>query len=347
MSLSLRVGSALIAVLASGCGREGEHASEVNDMPAATAPRHHPKVDLESWIRLFPIEAFEKKEGRRRFDTTEPGDPLDLWKASGSIVTSPADLCVTELVRRRVAQKHDLGPAVPVDVFLWRAGAPDQPYLTKLGGLPHREAAKPWPGLADNKPFTFVAQFCFIDSRDIVTPKIPGDVMLIFFRDAQSHFGDRDDVVIEWSGLELDRPCRAEDCPKPSFPVPELSGVIYRCNEFPESGDAFEAEGHYQYWLFPRTQSTKIGRETHFIQNDPREDGGELLCALNSIEPNRRWPFTNIEQIPVGEEPDNFAARSKAEFYEWGKYHMTFGDVGCMYFLIDEEGNVRWTADCY
>ena len=24
-----------------------------------------------------------------------------------------------------------------------------------------------------------------------------------------------------------------------------------------------------------------------------------------------------------------------------------FGDVGCLYFLIDNGGGVRWTMDCY
>jgi hypothetical protein len=26
---------------------------------------------------------------------------------------------------------------------------------------------------------------------------------------------------------------------------------------------------------------------------------------------------------------------------------MMFGDVGCMYFMIDKRGNVTWESDCY
>jgi hypothetical protein len=34
---------------------------------------------------------------------------------------------------------------------------------------------------------TFIAQFCFADSRDILPVPPPGDVMLLFFRDEQSY----------------------------------------------------------------------------------------------------------------------------------------------------------------
>lgn len=307
------------------------------------ANSHHPQVDIKKWADIFPIETFEKREGLRRFDTTSTNDPLDLWKASGSIITSPAHLCEIELVRYRTALQHDLGEAVPVDIFLWQTGAPAKPYLTKLGGVPHREAKRPWPTSNEGTPFTFVAQFCFLDSKEIVSDKLPGDVMLVFFKDHQSHSGDYEDVRIEWSKIELDEPMTVADCPKPRFPVPELSGVIHRCNEYPDSWDVFKKEGHNQSYLFSTSQSTKIGRETHFIQRDPRPLDGktELFCALNSIHPSAKWPFTDLETLPgETEETDDDA-------YGWGKYEMMFYDVGCMYFFIDDNGTVAWISDCY
>ena len=63
------------------------------------------------------------------------------------------------------------------------------PYLTKLGGIPHRNSTKPWPVDGNNKPYTFVAKFCFMDSKDIVSNKIPDDVMLLFFKDAENAYG--------------------------------------------------------------------------------------------------------------------------------------------------------------
>ena len=54
---------------------------------------------------------------------------------------------------------------------------------------------------------TFVAQFCFADSRDILPIAPPGDVMLLFFRDEEAFNGrgtrfstDRaTEVVTQWA----------------------------------------------------------------------------------------------------------------------------------------------------
>ena len=288
----------------------------------------HTRVDFDHWSSLFPIKT---------------SNPLDLSKTSGEIITSPAHLCQVELVRKQYAKSRDLGPHVPVDLFLWSVDPPARPFLTKLGGTPHRESTKPWP--SDNgKPFTFVAQFCFADSREIVSKNIPGDVMLIFFKDEDGLYGENS-VHVEWSALELESPITGEQCPPPSFTVPRLSGHIYRTNEYPESFDVFEEAGHDQSYLFPTTQSTKIGRETFFTQNDPRGPDNELLCALNSVHPTSyppgaKWPFIGLERLPDDwDKPDDKDG--------WGKYEMMFADVGCMYFLIDKQGKVTWTWDCY
>lgn len=302
----------------------------------------HPKVDLAYWSKIFPLETFERTSGPRKFATTKSGDPLDLWKPRGEIITSPAHLCQVELVRKQYTQSRDLGPSVPVDIFLWSIDPPEKPFLTKLGGTPHRESTKPWPS-KDGKPCTFVAQFCFADSRDILSRNLPGDVLLVFFKDANSLYDDS--IHIEWSEIELDSPLNAIECPSPEFAVPQLSGHIYRSNEYPESWEVFEQAGHYQYYLFPTTQSTKIGRETFFTQNDPRRPGEEFLCALNSVHPTTypsgaKWPFIGLETLPDDwDKPD--------DDYGWGKYRMTFADVGCMYFLIDEQGVVTWSWDSY
>ena len=44
-------------------------------MPKRT---EHEVVDIERWIRQFPIERYEERSGPRRFPTTKPGHPLDL-----------------------------------------------------------------------------------------------------------------------------------------------------------------------------------------------------------------------------------------------------------------------------
>lgn len=333
----------LLFAFAVGCGRNASDPPSDAESPVSDSESiGHPQVDFDHWAQVFPIETFEKTSGPHQFAGTEPGSPLDLWKAGGAIITSPAHLCEIELARKQCKKEKDLGRAVPVDIFLWSIAPPEKPYLTKLGGVPHREAANEWP-IIGGKPLTFVSQFCFADSRDIVSDKLPGDIMLIFFADAGSAYEET--VHIEWSSLQLKSPLTADKCPAPSFHVPRLSGHIYRTNEYPDSEDVFEQAGHNQYYLFSTTQSTKIGRETLFVQGDPRGANDELLCTLNSIHPTRypkgaTWPFIGLQSLPDDwDQPD--------DDYGWGKYQMMFGDVGCMYFLIDDDGNVSWSMACY
>lgn len=307
---------------------------------ARETPAVHPEVDFEYWSSVFPIETFQETSGPRKYSSTAKGDPLDLWKPRGAIITSPAHLCNIELVRKQYARTKDLGSPVPVDIFLWSTKPVAKPYLTKLGGVPHRESAKPWPKDANDKPYTFVAQYCFADSKDIISDKIPGEVMLVFFKDAKSMY-DPQAIHVEWSSMELDSPLTKEKCPAPSFVVPQLSGHIYRTNEYPESRGVFKEEGHAEYYLFPTTQASKIGRETYFIQHDVRGPGEELLCTLNSLHPSKsKWPYIDLEDLPDDwNKPD--------EPYGWGRYRMMFADLGCLYFVIDEHGKVRWSLDSY
>ena len=120
-----------------GCSKAPPQAANSAAIAAAdkalkerTIPAHHPNFDIAYWSEIFPLAEFEKEEGRRRFDSTEPDDPLDLWKARGRIISSPPDLAMTEQVRSRASKSKDLGKAVPIDTFLWAVGAPKHPYLT-------------------------------------------------------------------------------------------------------------------------------------------------------------------------------------------------------------------------
>jgi hypothetical protein len=302
----------------------------------ATPFMHHEKLNLELWKSRFPLADFERQEGPRQFNSTRPGDPLDLWKASGEIISSPAHIAVTEQVRARAAGLTKLGRAVPVDIFVWAAGPPPHSYLTKIGGVPHRERGKPWPTSQDGRHLTFVFQICFLDSRDIVSKALPGDVLLVFFKDADSYLSE--DIYIEWSPQVLNEPMSQEHCPPAAFRIPELMGILHRTVEYPDAEHAFQKLGHYQHWLFATTQSTKIGRETWFIQNDPRRASEELLCTFNSLQPTKRWPLTNLESLAA---PANGSVQ-KGDFNS-----LMFGDVGCLYFLIDRHGKVRWEFDCY
>lgn len=301
--------------------------------------RKHETVDIQHWICEFPIAGFEKKEGPRKFvgfdGKPREDDPIDRWKASGTPITGPAELAPIEQVRRRVRRKHDLGPGVATDLIVWGMGEPAEPYLTKVGGIPYRPADVPWPGLDDEDPMTFFAQFCFADSRDLLPVAPPGDVMLVFFRDEESGYDEDEEAIrIEWYDLGLPNPVTARKCPKPGFPVPKLYGALHRTKEYPGANPIFRNEGHNGFYYFATTQASRIGGETHFIQDDPRGRGESLLCTLSSLEPSKgAHPFLNHPR-PLTERQ-----REKMTFL--------FGDVGCLYFLIDKKGRVRVASACY
>lgn len=333
----------IAAIMVYGCNRPTNDAETNGDArhveKSVMHKKHHEVVDIERWIKEFPLQDFERTKGPHKYSDSKPGDPVDLWKAQGEIIVSPADLAVTEQVRRRVGKKHD-GKAVPTDIFLFGVGEPKLPYLTKVGGAPYRPTERPWPMDKKGRPLTFFVQFCFLDSKDILPGKLPGDVMLMFIRDWES-FYDEDECRIEWSRVPTTNPMTAGQCPAPSIDIPNYYGEIHRTSEYPDSTEIFEREGHDQPWLFATTQATRIGSETWFIQDDPRRKGESLLCTFNclymkhSFGSETRFPFINVPS-------SKHISREQADEME-----IILGDCGCIYFLMDGVGNLRWECDCY
>ena len=82
----------------------------------------------------------------------------------GEQITSPYDLYSVE----RLRDEHDLrqGIAFATDVFVLGMGPPQDRRVTKVSGLPYWPKAKPWPTADDGSRYQFLAQFCFVDSRD-------------------------------------------------------------------------------------------------------------------------------------------------------------------------------------
>jgi hypothetical protein len=230
---------------------------------------------------------------------------------------------------------------VPVDVFLWRIAPPDYPYLTKLGGVPHREGNKPWPINSDGEPYTFIGQFCFLDSLDLVSDLIEGDVLLIFMEE-DGTANPPSGIHLEWSQRELKVPTMPENCPLPSFLVPQLSGVIYRCFDYPDSRAIFKKEGYGSPYFLDYIYATAICRETSFIQIDQSRPDGALLCKLNHLSNSRKnWPFVDLEELNESEDViDPYNS-------DWGRYTMNLDDAGCIYFFVERSGNVQWSMQSF
>lgn len=160
--MQVRIILASILLLAlSACDRQAPPGSPTSAKSAKQAKfasvkkrpmiAHHPAFDLDKWSRVFTLETLTRTDGPRKFSTSSPDDPVDLWKSRGRIISSPSHLCEVEWTRKLYSEEH-LGTAVPVDVFLWSTAPAEKPYLTKLGGVPHRDASKSWPKGAKGEP---------------------------------------------------------------------------------------------------------------------------------------------------------------------------------------------------
>ncbi len=160
----------------------------------------HERLDIEHWKTVFSLPRL--REEARSKGQRPP-------EACG--ITGPYDIAVLEQLRDEAfATRPDL-EREPTDVFVWSLGEPEQRAVTKISGLPYREAGKPWPHSRSGTPMNFVAQFCFADSRDII-PKLPGDLLLIFVEGKEWSPGEYDflwgdlderdsEVIFEWVTL--------------------------------------------------------------------------------------------------------------------------------------------------
>lgn len=268
---------------------------------------------------------------------------IDYWLARGTPVSSPADLAVIHQVRAAIEMVADLGPRVPTDRILMAIGPPPAPHLTKLGGVPYRPAAAPWPRRDNGRPYTFVGQFSFVDSYDLLAPPLPGDLLLLFAAspDAWLDSDSPDGVYMEWQPREIAEPMRAEQAPPPAFRVPELHGHLLRDHEFPKSQRLFQQSGFLEWWYFIRTQSCRIGGCTYFPAQDPRacgliDPGAEFLCSLSSVLPAT---FPVLSGYPLVSDAPIDLPVSEIE-----RYAFLIGDMGCISIFREPNGDMVWQA---
>lgn len=226
---------------------------------------------------------------------------------------------------RKAGYEVDAGPArprvgeagSPTDQIFFVAGEPAERSVTKIAGLPYRAAGLPWPRADDGRPMTFLAQFCFAESRDLVG-ELPGDVLLVFARDEQAYLPDPygDSLWFEWHPLGLRELVAAEAIPAAAWQLRPYFGVRHRTDDGHLAGT-------------PGGQ-TKIGGEPAWIQAHG-SPGGRFLCELGS------W-----RGVP-------------AEWDRWGSgsigrgagEELSMGDMGCLYFFLNADGVIRWSFQCY
>lgn len=292
----------------------------------------HEHLDIERWKSVFSLQRMR-----------EAGE-----KPDANIISGPYDIVVVEQLRAETFAADPSLDRIPTDVFVWYRGESPQRAVTKVGGLPYRGAGKPWPVASSGVPLTFVAQFCFADSGDIV-PALPGDILLIFAEGKEWRHGDevnydfawgdndeRDsDVYFEWASLNDKLPLvTAGEIPETGWRIAPCYAAIYRTWDYP-AADGFaypEIDEHIPEVL----SATKIGGVCPWLAE--LEESGELptgrfLCSLSSIFPEiyQPYPFLNVSE-PIS-------------YDEWqASQILMIGDVGLMNFFINGYGDLRWTA---
>ncbi len=220
-------------------------------------------------------------------------------------VTSPGQLCDIEHFRKVLVNEFDWGVADSVDVFVMSLGEPSNRWNTKIGGLPYRRRSMPWPTNASGKPLTFIAQFDFSDSRDIVG-SIPEDILLIFGDNEQSFL---EPTYFEWTGRHNDELIPALEVPPPYIRIAPCFGNIARYECYPTAVKLNDEEtlfhGHpiRSAYQIPRLYATQIG-SSPFLVHSNISLPGRILCTLAPVAPDftRPFPWVNKEVVSESEQ---------------------------------------------
>lgn len=285
----------------------------------------HEQLDIAHWKQLFSLTRLRAE-----------GQKLDDFNLS-----SPCNIAVIEQVREATFASLPEMERLPTDIFLWNRGEPERRAVTKIGGLPYRAAAKSWPMAASGLPMTFVAQFCLVDSLDLV-PSLPGDLLLVFMEGKQLRSGhcefvwgsgdQRDSAVIfEWVSLEEKLPLLTEkELPETAWEILPCYGTIYRTWDFPT------ADGYAYPDLAEHIPEILEAMKIEGASPSPwiaQDHLGTYLCTLNSVFRSQEvYPFLNVPE-PISLE-------------EWRESHpFTIGDMGLMNMFLASDGTLHWIAE--
>jgi hypothetical protein len=292
----------------------------------------HERLDMTHWKSVFSLE---KERANAR--AAREHDP-----EVGGLITGPADIALLEQMQEEAFALEPGLECVPTDIFVWNRGEPTERAVTKIGGLPYREAGKPWPLGKAGTPMTFVAQFCFADSRDLV-PALPGDVLLIFtvgveyrykneidyYPKLGNSYDEDSEAAFEWVSLG-DFPLTTQaEIPQTGWQIQPCYGTIYRTWDYP-TVDAF-AHRHISENIQGVIWATKIGGICPWMQGE-EDIPGEFLCALGSVFPNVREPF------PFLNEPEPITHEQQVD-----SGYLMIADVGLLYLFRNGYGDIRYT----
>jgi hypothetical protein len=289
----------------------------------------HERLNIEYWKQACSLQLLRERTRR--------------LPALGGI-TGPCDIAALERLRDTSYGNLPGLDRVPTDVFIWSRGEPEQRLVTKIGGLPYREARKPWSTAPSGIPLTFVAQICFADSRDL-TPIIPGDVLLIFteaknwgteedpLHDFTGEAEDDSYLLFEWVSFHDFPLITQQEIPETGLEIMPCYAAIYRTWDYPQA-DEF-AYPDLAENIPGVIEATKIGGICPWSEaswSDYTEnETSEYLCSLRSIDHEMSWPF------PFLNIPDD------KDWLDWGPGGpLKIGDVGFINLFLQRDGTIRW-----
>jgi hypothetical protein len=251
--------------------------------------------------------------------------------------------------------------AFATDVFVFGLGTPQDRRVTKVSGLPYWPKTRTWPMAKNGSPYQFLAQICFLDSRDLVG-KLPGGLLLLFVPQGDEEWlWDLDRVHFEWLTAE-DTQALITALPKGVEPYcrSEWYGVLHRTQDYPGVAEQARKLKVDQPYNLPILNASKIGGIAHAIQpkakygvnpstglpvllpdNKGKAPARRFMCQLTSIQaaPDMPYPWTNQRK------------KLSLEFDETGIHgddnQCLFGDMGSIYVFVEPSGKCVATSESY
>ena len=256
----------------------------------------HERFDVDDWVEAFPLTQMN----------ASTDVPMTL--------AGPLPVAYREQVISQVRNAGgELGEPAPVDLCIWQFGDSPRRDVTKVGGVPYWPLKEPWPTSENGRPYTFVAQFCFADSRDIL-PSLPGDLLSILATE-----DDYSDIECAWFEIGEGDLLDAQSLPTLQWTIQPCHAVLHRTAEYPQAEYDYKLVEQYRgcrsiRWIY---NASKIGRIWDLRGELPDPDDiededfrkeveqwwdqveqakNEFIGQLGSIEASRRQPFLNVDQ---------------------------------------------------
>ena len=316
--------------------------SYAREKETGTGPVHG--TGLVRWDWNVSDLVFDSRWFTKRFPLAAV--PRSEW--CGGFVSTPESLVMIEQIRA-LANAPDLGPRILCDVFVLGSGEPPEPSVTKIAGRPFRPFSRAWPVGNQGRPMTFVVQFNFCGSGDIVGT-LPGDVLLVFAADDDICSDDpQEKLHFEWYPVDInERLLCSEEMLETAWSIRPSYGVRYRTCDYagrrawdallrvldPDKVTQQGVEGITSG--LDRLCALKIGglpvSRRGGKYKDPSPWGGSFLASASTAWPSLGRPFPWINQespIPLDE------ARN---LWNW----LNIRDSFVLEFYLQEDGSIKW-----